>query len=115
MSNMFEVGQIVVCVDTRCVEDVLEKDKRYKIRGVHEAFVQLEGFDEWFYYDRFERYYVNEEIEYNLKDKYGATLSVVRLYKDKTVIEITDFTNDVVSVNLTDAQLRDLRKILKEV
>lgn len=115
MSNIFEVGQKVVCVDTSCVERVLEKGKRYTIIGVDELFVQLEGVDEWFYYDRFERYYVYEEIEYNLKDKYGATLSVVRLYKDKTVIKITDFTNDVVSVHLTDAQIRDLRKVLKEI
>lgn len=115
MSNIFEVGHRVVCVDTNCVERVLEKGKRYTIIGVHELFVKVEGIDDWFYYDRFERDYINEEIEYSLKDKYGATLSVVRLYKDKTVIEVTDFTNDVVSVHLTDAQLRDLRKILKEV
>lgn len=115
MSNMFEVGHRVVCVDTSCVERVLEKGKRYTIIGVDELFVQLEGFEEWFYYDRFERYYVNEEIEYNLKDKYGATLSVVRLYKDKTVIEISELTDDILSVHLTDAQIRDLRKILKEI
>lgn len=115
MSNMFEAGHRVVCVDALCVEDVLEKGKQYTIMGVANLFVQVDGINKWFYYDRFERDYVNEGIEYSLKDKHGATLSVARLYKDKTVIEITDFTNDVVSVHLTDAQLRDLRKILKEV